>query len=177
MFGDTPPVRSGNRHPLSTPFGAFRARDGYLVICVLNASQFTRLAVCMGQPELAADQRYQSDESRTRHEPALRTAIEAWLKDIGVADAVRILGDAGIPASAIEQAADVFSGDHVAQRGLLPEVVHPSIGRIPTMVQPVQFSRLTRGRQRPAPSPGRDDADVLGEWLALPPKSHRGDVR
>jgi CoA:oxalate CoA-transferase len=177
MFGDTPPVRSGNRHPLSTPFGAFRARDGYLVICVLNASQFARLAVCMGQPELAADQRYQSDESRTRHEPALRTAIEAWLKDIGVADAVRILGDAGVPASAIEQAADVFSGDHVAQRGLLPEVVHPSIGRIPTMVQPVQFSGLTRGRQRPAPSPGRDNADVLGEWLALPPKSHRGDVR
>jgi CoA:oxalate CoA-transferase len=42
MFGATPPQRSGNRHPLSTPFGAFRAHDGYVVICVLNGAQFVR---------------------------------------------------------------------------------------------------------------------------------------
>jgi len=48
MFGKTAPMRSGNRHPLSTPFGAFPARDGHLVICVLNNGQFARLAECIG---------------------------------------------------------------------------------------------------------------------------------
>lgn len=169
MFGETPPLRSGNRHPLSTPFGAFGARDGHLVICVLNAPQFARLADCMGRPDLASDPRYRSDELRTRNEPALRAVIEGWLKDIGVADAVRILSDAGVPASAIEQPADVFSSDYVAGRCLFPTVLHPTIGEMPTMEQPVHFSGLARGRQRPAPSLGQDHAEVLSAWLALPP--------
>jgi CoA:oxalate CoA-transferase len=171
MFGASPPLRSGNRHPLSTPFGAFHAKDGHLVICVLNASQFARLVDCMGRSDLATDPRYQSDESRTQNEPALRAAIEQWLTDIDVADAVRILSNAGVPASAIEKPADVFSGEYVASRCLLPNVLHPTIGAVPTMEQPVHFSGMARGRQRPAPDLGQHNAEVISDWLGPPPKA------
>ncbi len=33
--GDTP-VRTGNRHPLSSPFGSFEAGDGHVIIAVAN---------------------------------------------------------------------------------------------------------------------------------------------
>ncbi len=167
MFGAAAPGRTGNRHPLSTPFGAFRARDGHLIICVLNAPQFQRLADCMQRPEIATDPRFASDELRTANEPALRTAIEAWLDGLTVAEAVEKLGAAGIPASAIESAADVFSGDHVASRSLISTVEHPRLGAIPAMEQPVHFSGLQRGKQRPAPALGQHNDAVLDHWLGL----------
>lgn len=165
MFGKSPPMRTGNRHPLSTPFGAFPARDGHLVICVLNHGQFARLAECIGQPAFASEPRFASDALRTENEPALRVAIEAWLGGVDVAEAVAVLSAAGIPASAIEDAADVLSGDHVATRGLMPTVAHPKLGDIPVMEQPVHFSGLTRGQQRPAPSLGQHNAEILERWL------------
>jgi len=165
MFGKTAPMRSGNRHPLSTPFGAFPARDGHLVICVLNNGQFARLAECIGQPAFATDARFGSDAARTENEPALRQAIEAWLADVDVADAVAKLSAAGIPASGIEDAADVFNGTHVAERGLMPKVAHPKLGAIPVMEQPVHFNGLPRGQQRAAPALGEHNAEILERWL------------
>jgi CoA:oxalate CoA-transferase len=165
MFGKAPPMRSGNRHPLSTPFGAFAAQDGHLVICVLNNGQFARLAECIGQPEFAIDPRFGSDSLRTENEPILRAAIEAWLAKIDVADAVAILSGAGIPASGIEDAADVFAGTHVAERGLMPVVDHPKLGTVPVMEQPVHFHGLPRGQQRPAPALGEHNAEILERWL------------
>ena len=70
--------RVGNRHPLSTPFGAFRTSDGHAIIAVLGARQFRALAGLIGAPEAADDPRFASDESRTAHEPALRALIETW---------------------------------------------------------------------------------------------------
>ncbi|HEX9448783.1 MAG TPA: CoA transferase [Dongiaceae bacterium] len=167
MFGATPPMRSGNRHPLSTPFGAYRAQDGHLVICVLNNGQFARLAACIGQPALASDPRLASDAARTTHEPVLRAAIERWLADHTVVEAVARLAAAGIPASAIEDAASVFNGDYVAKRSLLPAVEHPVLGAIRVMEQPVHFSGLSRGRQRPAPALGQDNQQILASWLGM----------
>jgi CoA:oxalate CoA-transferase len=167
MFGATPPARSGNRHPLSTPFGAYQARDGHLVICVLNSPQFARLAACIGQPALATDARFASDQSRTEHEPQLRQAIETWLAAHNVKAAVEILSAAGIPASSIEDAATVFEGTQVASRQLLPEITHPRLGVIRGMEQPVHFAGLPRGQQQPAPALGQDNRAVLARWLGM----------
>lgn len=165
MFGATPPMRTGNRHPLSTPFGAFAAADGHLVICVLNSGQFARLADCIGRPDLAGDARFASDQLRTENEPALRAAIEHWLADKNVAAAVATLSEAGIPASTIEDAATVFGGAHVAERQLMPSVLHPNLGEIRVMEQPVHFDGLVRGAVRPAPALGEHNTAVLKSWL------------
>lgn len=168
MFGSSPPTRSGNRHPLSTPFGTFRARDGHVVICVLNGAQFASLARCIGAPELASDPRFASDELRTRNERALTAVIEEWLATQSVARAVQLLSQAQVPASAIEEPADVFAGEHVRERQLLTEIAHPTLGSIPAMEQPVHFVGLERGAQRAAPQLGEGGAAVIAAWLELP---------
>jgi CoA:oxalate CoA-transferase len=167
MFGGSPPSRTGNRHPLSTPFGAFRARDGHVIICVLNAQQFQNLAACMGRPELTSDARFASDELRTLNQQALTALIEGWLATQTVGAAVRALTSAGVPSSAIESPAEVFESDHVRERRLLTRVEHPTLGSIPAMEQPVHFAGLARGQQRPAPALGADSQAVLESWLGL----------
>lgn len=167
MFGTGAPTRVGNRHPLSTPFGAYRARDGHVVICVLNGPQFRNLATTLGQPQLADDPRFASDALRTEHETVLRPLIEAGLADLSVAEAVAALSAAGVPAAPIVEAAEVFDGEHVRARGVISHVPHPTLGALAAMEQPVHFAGLARGGQRPAPTLGADNAAVLESWLAL----------
>ncbi|MGA2342493.1 MAG: CoA transferase [Steroidobacteraceae bacterium] len=167
MFGQSPPTRTGNRHPLSTPFGAFPARDGHVVICVLSEAQFVRLAECLDRPELAADPRFASDELRTLHEPELAAILGEWLAPLDALEAVRRLQAAGVPASTIEEPGRVFEGAHVAERKLLSTTLHPRLGAIPAMEQPVHFGGLPRARQRPAPALGEHNRTVLARWLGL----------
>ncbi len=165
MFGTQGPVRTGNRHPLSTPFGAYPARDGHIVICVLNTAQFRALAHCMHQPALADDPRYLTDESRTLHEPELSAVISAWLKSLSIAQALEQLQAAGVPASLIANPSDVFAGEQVRERQLLSSTLHPIVGSITAMEQPVHFSGLARGQQQPAPGLNEHGKDVINRWL------------
>jgi CoA:oxalate CoA-transferase len=166
MFG-IHPARTGNRHPLSTPFAAYPARDGYLVICVLNGAQFAGLAQCVGAPELAQDLRYATDELRTQHEPVLRGIIETWLASHSVESAVSALSAAGVPAAPVTDPDQVFAGNYVRERAITSDIRHPRLGTIPAMEQPVHFSGLARGQQRPAPDLGADGERVVSRWLTV----------
>ena len=113
----------------------------------------------------ADDPRFATDDLRTRHEPVLAGLLRAWLADLPTEAALEVLQAAGVPASRILEAAQVFAGDYVRERGLLTDVVHPRLGSIAAMEQPVHFSDLPRGRQRVAPGLDQDREAVLARWL------------
>jgi len=161
MFGETPPMRVGNRHPLSTPFGAVRAGDGHFIIAVLNDGQFRNLCAAMGREDLVQDARYGSDEQRTRNEVSLREAIENWSAGFSVAEVVGKLTAAHVPSSPIQTMEQAIESAQVAARGLLSSHDHPVAGRIPAMEQPVHFQGMERGAIRSAPTLGADTLRVL----------------
>jgi CoA:oxalate CoA-transferase len=167
MFGATAPARTGNRHPLSTPFGIFPTSDGHVAICVLNDAQFRNLARCIGRPELSADPRFANDELRTQNERSLTPLIDRWLATRTAAGAVSELSAAGVPAATIEEPKTVFESNTVLERQLVTRVEHATLGSIPTMEQPVHFNGHARGRQRAAPALGADGAAVLRRWLGV----------
>ena len=172
MFGEAPPSRSGNRHPISTPFGAYAASDGHLVICVLSAAHFAQLMNCMGRPELGREPRFATDALRTHNEAELSAMLEDWLSRLTVEEALRLLREAGVPASPIDSPDEVFRGEHVRERSILSATAHPVLGSIPAMEQPVHFGGLPRGRQRAAPALDQHREAILGRWL-----NAQGEVR
>ena len=95
LFTGRPARRVGNRHPLSAPFGVYRAGDGHFALAVLNNKLFAAALQAMELGSLAGDPRFASDESRSAHEPALREAIEAWAGRHEVAQVVAALDAAG----------------------------------------------------------------------------------
>ncbi len=95
------PERVGNRHPLSAPFGAFRTRDGHVVVAVLNSKLFEGFANVIGRPDFLSFPRFANDESRTRNEGELRTAFETWAADKDDETVVALLAEAGIPVAPI----------------------------------------------------------------------------
>ncbi len=165
LYAGIDPGRTGNRHPISTPFDSYPCRDGYAVIAVASDALFARLAGAMGQPELTADPRFASDSERTRHEPELRVLITAWTGGRTVDEAVRILDEAGVPASPILSVAEAVASEHIGARGLVATADHPVAGEIPLVRQPVRFSRYPQGPIAPPPTLGEHTDEVLGAFL------------
>ena len=145
----------GNRHPVSTPFDTYRAADGQVVIAVASNRLFERLCQCMGQPQLAIDERFTNDTQRTLNEPALRAAIEAWTAQHSVEQLCDGLLDAGVPSSPVWDLAQAASSEHARVRRLQ---IQPEGAVLPLVPQPVFFNGHKPHATTFAPHLGADNA-------------------
>ena len=164
LYAGVLPERVGNRHPLSTPFGCFKTRDGQVVIAVLNNRQFARLAELIGHPEAAKDPRFASDEIRTEHEPAVRALVEGWSSQISTKEAVTALSAVNLPTAPIWDIAQARTSEHAIARGLVSDLPHPVLGRAPVVGQPVCFDGEKPLATTSAPRLGGDLEAILEEF-------------
>jgi len=155
------PPRVGNRHPVSTPFGVYAAKDGFVVLAAANNAIFERVAELIDRPEMAHDPEYATDELRTEHEPDIRRAIEAWAANRTVTEVVAEAEHLGVPTSPISDFADAVSSEHVRARGAMSKFEHPAAGTISYVGQPVRFSGYRTLQPVPSPILGNDTDEVL----------------
>src|SRR5882672_2751458 len=103
-----PPGPLGARHPTITPFEAFDAADGNIIIAAGNDSLFVKLCAALELPELAKEMRYLTNDSRNQHVDILKADLEKVLKTQPVAHWVKVLDKAGIPAGPINNVAQAI---------------------------------------------------------------------
>ncbi|MGV9713109.1 CaiB/BaiF CoA transferase family protein [Gordonia sp. NPDC003424] len=73
------PHAMGNRHPSIAPYEVFSAGDRPLVLAVGNDRQFAALVDVLGQPELAADERFSTNKARVANRAELGAIINSAL--------------------------------------------------------------------------------------------------
>ncbi|HGN1704377.1 TPA: CaiB/BaiF CoA transferase family protein [Providencia rettgeri] len=149
---DKAPSLVGNRHPVSTPFDTYRAKDGLVVIAIASEKLFQRFCECMGKNALCQDSRYANDPSRTRHQAELRIEIESWTSQRTVDEVCDLLLNAGVPASPIHNLYQATQSEHAQVRQVL---TYLNDGGTPLISQPVFFNGQKPHSTRRAP--------VLGE--------------
>ncbi|MGC4936198.1 CaiB/BaiF CoA transferase family protein [Gordonia sp. DT30] len=145
------PHAMGNRHPSIAPYEVFAASDRPLVLAVGNDRQFAALAEVLGMPELAADQRFSTNEARVTHREEL-TLILADALAVDTADGwFEILTARRVPCGPLNDIADAVA---LAQRlGLGPTVEIDDPRRdtpITQIANPVRMS-VTPASYRAAP--------------------------
>jgi CoA:oxalate CoA-transferase len=163
----TPPQRVGNRHPISTPFGAYAAKDGFVILAAANDQLFANVAALIERDDMVGDSRFSSDTLRTQHEPEVREAIESWTSQRLVSEVVLAAGRMGVPASPISDLGEALESEQVGARGALRTFVHPRAGSVAYIGQPVHFSSHERAEPVTSPDLGADTEVVLTEVLGL----------
>ena len=170
LYAGREPARTGNRHPLSTPFGCYRTNDGMVAIAVLNEKHFTAFASLIGHPGLGLDPRFASDSARTENEPALKALIEGWSAPLTTDDTTAHLAAAGIPCAPIRSFAQACTSEQTVQRGLIADLPHPRLGAVPVIGQPVWFDGTKPLAGTAAPALGADADDILARLPGLDPR-------
>ncbi|MDP3961607.1 MAG: CoA transferase [Pseudorhodobacter sp.] len=177
FYAKTAPRRTGNRHPLSTPFGCFPCADGQAVIAVLGAAQWTHLCTLIGID--ARNPNYLTDELRTLHEPEIKAAIEVWTRTQATAAVVATLTAAGIPTARVQTLAEAIASPQAQARELVSALPHHHLGHAATVGQPVFFDGEKPISATSAPAlGGQTDAILtrLGLGAAIAPLRAAGII-
>ncbi len=171
------PSRLGNRHPIVSPWNAYRCRDGWALICAANERQWASLLRVIGRPDLVGDVTYGTVEARVREVDAVDALITAWAATRTVAELVAMAEGADVPAGPIATMGGLLANAHFRARQMLVEVDAAGGARVPT-VGPLFKMSLTPGRvERAAPVLGEATAEVLRAAEGAPRKAPRSPGR
>lgn len=157
------PGPAGQHHPLASPYGRFRAADGYLNLTAGNDAMWKKLAAVLGHEEWTADPRFARVVERVRNRDELTAEIEAALSTADVDHWVEVINAAGVPCGPVLDIGQVFSDPQVLARGMLQEMEHPDVGVFKTTGLPVKLSHTPGRIERRPPLLGEHTDDVLRE--------------
>ena len=161
------PGRMGNQHPSIAPYDTFATADGEFVLAVGNDEQFRRMAALVGEPALAADERFTTNSARVHHYAILRAELRRifarWKRD----EIVRALTDAGVPCGAVRNVTEVLADPQLAAREMIVPMSHPVAGDIRVLGNPVKLSSTPPEFRSAPPALGQHTDAVLKNDVGL----------
>ena len=161
------PMRMGNRHPSIAPYDTFAAADGEFVLAVGNDDQFRRTCEVLGQPALASDERFRTNQDRVRAGDALRRTLAPLLAAWTRADLLRALTAAGVPNGAVRTVTEALADPQVAARGMIVPLDHATAGPIHVLGTPLKLSETPAGVRTPPPALGQHTVQILRDDVGL----------
>jgi formyl-CoA transferase/CoA:oxalate CoA-transferase len=160
--GSAPPP-AGHHHPLSSPYGRFRAKGGYLNIASGNDAMWQKLARALGREQWLTDPRFKGPLGRLQDRAALTQEIESVLAEHDVEHWTTVLNAAGVPTGPVLDLKQVFEDPQVLARAMLVELPHPEVGTFRTTGLPVKLSGTPGAITRRPPLLGEHTDEVLRE--------------
>jgi crotonobetainyl-CoA:carnitine CoA-transferase CaiB-like acyl-CoA transferase len=154
-----PPV--GNHHPLTSPMGVYRARDGHLNLAVGSEVMWQRFCQAVDRPDLATDPRFATNQGRIDNRAALNPLIEEIFATAPAVEWVERLNGAGVACGPIYNVGQVFGDPQAQTLGLVGEVQHAVYGPMRVLTQPVRLHRTPARVLAPSPLAGEHTREVL----------------
>lgn len=160
-------VRPPRISATNSPFGAYRGRDGHVVLGVGGNILWERFCRAIERPDLYTRADLDTGIKRVGLEAeVIRPAVEAWLAARSVEEASAILNEFQVPASPILDIDHPRLRAQGALRGVTADLELPGHAPVTVVQSPVRMST------QPVPVPGvphalgADTDAVLRRWLA-----------
>jgi crotonobetainyl-CoA:carnitine CoA-transferase CaiB-like acyl-CoA transferase len=120
----------------------------------------------IGRKDLIGDPRFDTASARLGHESEVDDMISAWTRQNDKREAMRILGDAGVPAGAVFDTMELTTDLDFERRGIIQTMPHPAAGPFKMPGWPVRFSGYTP-KMESAPLLGQHTKEILSDWLGF----------
>jgi crotonobetainyl-CoA:carnitine CoA-transferase CaiB-like acyl-CoA transferase len=157
------PVQMGNAHMNIAPYEVLPVKDGFFVLAIGNDGQFQRFCKVVALDHLAADPDFATNPARVtnrvRLREALTAALAAWERD----RLLPLLDAAGVPASPINNIAQMFADPQVIARGMRVDLDDGHGNSLPSVRSPMLLSATPLTYERPSPRLGEHTAEILAE--------------
>jgi crotonobetainyl-CoA:carnitine CoA-transferase CaiB-like acyl-CoA transferase len=158
-----PEGEMGYRRLLSRTRGPYPTADGHLSLVVYTNAHWRAFTKLVGCPDLLeTDERFQSQETRTRYAEDVGRFLAGHLLSRTNADWLATLHAADIPACPVNSIEALFDDPHLRAVGLFETVEHPTEGTLTSARFPVRFSGSPASTRRLAPNLGEHNDEVLG---------------
>lgn len=160
--------RTGSTLPGITPSNIYLCKDGkYVVIGANGDSIFKRLCQMINREDLAADERFQTNEGRSGYADYLDKEIGKWASQHNLKDALEQLDQSGIPSGPIYSVADMVKDPHFLARKMVEEVDVENLGKLKMPGIIPKLSKTPGGTEWAGPTLGEHNEDVFKKYLGL----------
>src|SRR5258705_509806 len=119
------------------------------VFLYAQPQMWTAVAKVLGQPELTEDARFKTAPARWDNRTELNAIVEAWTRQRGKHDVMRLMGDAGVPCGACQDTGEVLADPHLKAREMIVDVDYPTRGTFQTVGCPIKLSDSPVAVSRP----------------------------
>jgi crotonobetainyl-CoA:carnitine CoA-transferase CaiB-like acyl-CoA transferase len=150
------PQPQGTRHSAFAPYGDFATADSRILIGISNDRLFERLCRAAS---LAPDPRFATNPERVKHRAELDAALAPLFVAKTTAEWLDVLDEAGVPASAIQNAGQVLADPQLAALGQMSPVPGSDLS---SPLLPLEFS-AEPAVGGAAPTLGEHTSEVLAE--------------
>ena len=162
------PKRTGNDHPIVSPYGLFRAKDGMIAVAPSTDVYVGKFLSALGLEQLLSDPHYATNSDRLLNRDALSERINKVTCCQSVNHWIKAINHAGCPCGRVLDLAEVFEDPQVLAQDMVLNVPHPGHGNVRMTGFPVKLSRTPAGIQRPAPDLGADTKEILDKLDSRP---------
>lgn len=153
------PVRHRTGSRRLVVFEAFATADGEIIIAAANDRLFRKLALALGKPEWAEDERFKTNALRLANKAALIPEIRTIVARADSAHWVARLDAVGVPCAPIQDLRHVVAEPQTAALGMIEPVPEADISLIGL---PLSFDRERPAMRRRAPLLGEHNDEVFG---------------
>jgi CoA:oxalate CoA-transferase len=161
------PKRIGNKLSSSAPFGAYHAKDGYVIICTITDPQWQKVLEAMGRLDLSSEPRYITRESRTKNMAEVDGVVQAWCKEKTVEEVMAAMKKFQVPCSPLPTFDQVASDPHLLSREMIVEVDQPVSGKVKVTGSVYKMSKTPGNRKMKAPEVGEHNEEIYGGLLGI----------
>jgi crotonobetainyl-CoA:carnitine CoA-transferase CaiB-like acyl-CoA transferase len=162
----------GYKRLLSRSRGPYQTRDGYLSLVVYTDKHWRAFTKIVGCPDLLdTDERFRSQETRTRHAEDAGHFLAGHLKSRDNKEWLTILHGVDIPACPVNSIDQLVEDPHLKAVNMFQEVDHPTEGRLMVCRHPVRYGNSPASIRRLAPNLGEHNREILGADPAATVKS------
>ena len=161
LLGGLVPGPLGNQHPNIVPYQLFEAADRPFILAAGNDRMFGRTCAVLGRPELAADERFATNEARVRRRDELIPVLAEAFRARTASEWLSALEAAGVPCSPVLRMDEVFTSPEGSR--MVQEVDDPERGTLRLVADPIRLDGALPPVRRPPPRLGEHTDEVLRE--------------
>ncbi len=162
------PTPLGSRHPSITPFEAFKTKDNWIILAVGNDKLWKSFCEAVDKIEWLDDHDFETNDKRNMSHYRLKPLLDDLFCLKTTKEWMDLLTEAHVPASPINNMADLFDDPQVKARNMLIEVDQPGVGLIKVAGNPIKLSTVAPEDEiskEPAPSIGEHTKEILKNYL------------
>lgn len=163
-------TRQSNRGPGAAPQGVYACAgsERWLALAVVTDENWDALCKVLGRPGWAQDGALVTVSGRRAAHDEIDARLGELLASMELEALLAELLASGVPAARVVPAVAIGNNEQLRSRGFFEIVEHPVIGEHELLGLPFRFNSRPGGwYERPAPTMGQHNNEILGELLGI----------
>jgi crotonobetainyl-CoA:carnitine CoA-transferase CaiB-like acyl-CoA transferase len=162
LAGSKEPIRrAGNRHAMIAPWNVYKARDGWILICVGSDAQWQRLCEITERPDLRAAAQLARMPGRLARAGEIDAELQAWVSRHSIEECVAALNEGEIACGPIVRIDGHPREANLEHRGMICQLHDPlSRGDVMLPGSPLRMGASAGLAPQRVPAPDADREHV-----------------